>query len=58
MIHHRGTKKERDKGTKEQRDKGIEENVFSALCLCHFVPLSLKLSASDDSGRLFHVPEC
>ncbi len=32
------------KGTQAQRDKGTKQNGFSALCLCHYVPLSLNLS--------------
>jgi len=39
---HIGTKEERDKDAKAHRDKGY--NVFSALCLCPYVPLSLCIS--------------
>ena len=42
---HKEGKAQRDKDT-----KGKEKTAFSALCLCHSVPLSLKLSASADSG--------
>jgi len=30
--------------------EGKEKTAVSALCLCAYVPLSLKLSASADSG--------
>jgi hypothetical protein len=53
-----GTKSQRhiaeeNEGTKMQRHKVTEtkeKTAVSALCLCRFVPLSLKLSASADSG--------
>ena len=41
---------QRKKGTKAQRAKGTEQKGFSALCLSHFVPPSLKMSASADSS--------
>ena len=44
---------QRHKGTERQRDRA---EGFSALCLCHFVPLSLKLSVSVDSAGVLFVP--
>jgi hypothetical protein len=46
----KGTKQKRDKDTKEQRDIGIQDKDFSALCLCHFAPLSLNMLVLADNG--------